>query len=249
MLGLERVSPELIILDPPEKLVIETRASGGYRRIQWAKTGHPFSPVRSDPFFVRLPDEFSNFLEIFVREIMTVNDTYGAYTVELLVTGSGQIQATPLNFFVTPYGESYACMHVYERQFLTPECVISMQSFHTDPPETHNLTDTVIVLEGDSVNISCTSYGHPIPTILWELNGFPASFPQSDTVTDYQAVTPAIGEFSFTDGKITSVLTITNIVFPNHEGEYTCKGRNSHRGVESSAYSNITVHVLGTFSE
>ena len=117
MLGLERVSPELIILDPPEKLVIETRASGGYRRIQWAKSGHPFSPDSSDPFFVRLPDEFSNFLEIFVREIMTVNDTYGAYTVELLVTGSGQIQATPLNFFVTPYGESYhyACMHVYER--------------------------------------------------------------------------------------------------------------------------------------
>ena len=110
----------------------------------------------------------------------------------------------------------------------------------------------MIVLEGDSVNISCTSYGHPIPTILWELNGSPAPFPQSDTVTDYQAVIrTVVGQFNFTftDGNITSVLTITNIVFPNQEGEYTCKGRNSHRGVESSAYSNITVHVLGTFSE
>ena len=246
MLGLKRVSPELIILDPPEKLVIETQALGGYRQIQWTRTGQPFSPNPSDHFFVRLPDEFSNFFEIFVREPTTINDSYGVYTVELLVTGSGQIQATPLNFFVTPYGELYSMSEEVNRKDLHV-CVMSMQSFHTDPPEImpYNQNATVMVLEGNSVNISCASVGHPIPTVLWELNGSPAPFQQSDTVTDYQAVIPTIGEFNFMDGNVTSVLTITNIVFPDHEGEYTCKGRNSHKVVESSAYSNITVHVLG----
>ena len=103
------------------------------------------------------------------------------------------------------------------------------------------------VLEGESVDISCTSSGNPIPTISWELRGSPASFPQKDAVTNFHADVPKFGEFNFTAGSITSVLTITGANYPEHEGTYKCIGRNSHRGVESNVYSNITVHVLGTF--
>ena len=39
----ERVSPRVIVFDPPEKLVIETRASGGYQMFDWTKNGGPFS--------------------------------------------------------------------------------------------------------------------------------------------------------------------------------------------------------------
>ena len=103
------------------------------------------------------------------------------------------------------------------------------------------------VLEGESVDISCTSSGNPIPTISWELRGSPASFPQKDAVTNFHADVPKFGEFNFTAGSITSVLTITGANYPEHEGTYKCIGRNSHREVESNVYSNITVHVLGTF--
>ena len=40
---LERVSPRVIVLDPPEKLVIETRASGGYQQFDWTKNGDVFT--------------------------------------------------------------------------------------------------------------------------------------------------------------------------------------------------------------
>ena len=102
------------------------------------------------------------------------------------------------------------------------------------------------VLEGESVDISCTSSGNPIPTISWELDGSPAPFPQSDSVTRYPPTVPNFGEFRFTTGSVTSELKITG-VNTSHEGEYTCTARNSHRGVESSTSSTITVRVLGKF--
>jgi len=114
-------------------------------------------------------------------------------------------------------------------------------------PITSQEGDIATVLEGDSIDISCTSSGNPIPTISWELHGSPVPFPQNDTVTNYQAGILESGEFNFDAGSITSVLKITGVNYPEHEGEYKCTGRNSHRGVESSAYSNITVHVLGKF--
>ena len=98
---LERISPQVIVLDPPEKLVIETRASGAYRQIDWQRNGNPFTLARGQPFSVLL-QEFSNFFDVFFRDNTTVNDL-GIYTVDLVLnTGS---QVPDLDFVVTPYSK------------------------------------------------------------------------------------------------------------------------------------------------
>ena len=103
---LERVSPRVIVLDPPEKLVLETRASGGYREFEWIRNGNPFM-VASGRFPVSVED-FSNFFEIFVRDNATVNDL-GVYDVELV---GGEPQVPEVDFTVTPYSE-YVYVTVY----------------------------------------------------------------------------------------------------------------------------------------
>ena len=98
---LERVSPRVIVLDPPEKLVIETRASGGYQQFDWTKNGDFFTTRQGQPFTVTI-QEFPNFFEIFVREPTTVNDM-GVYEADLILnTGS---QVPELDFTVTPYSK------------------------------------------------------------------------------------------------------------------------------------------------
>ena len=89
----ERISPRVIVLDPPEKLVLETRASGGYSVFDWTRNGDRFSATIQ---------EFSNFFEIFVREPTTADDL-GVYEVELGV-GTGP-QLPEIQFTVTPYSE------------------------------------------------------------------------------------------------------------------------------------------------
>ena len=99
---LERISPGVIVLEPSEKLVLETRASGGYREFEWNRNGNPFM-LGSGLFPIAL-QEFSNFFEIFVRNNTTVNDL-GVYEVGL-VLGTGQTgQAPEVDFTVTPYSE------------------------------------------------------------------------------------------------------------------------------------------------
>ena len=51
--------------------------------------------------------------------------------------------------------------------------------------------------------------------------------------------------FRFTEGNITSVLQITNAVYPAHDGEYTCVGLNSHRTGDNTSNATITVQVQG----
>ena len=96
----ERISPRVIVLDPPEKLVIETRASGGYSQFDWQRNRGTFSATIQ---------EFSNFFEIFVREPTTADDL-GVYEVELGVGTGGQVPE--IQFTVTPYSE---CVYVTVR--------------------------------------------------------------------------------------------------------------------------------------
>ena len=95
---LERISPRVIVLDPPEKLVLETRASGGYVQFDWLRNGNEFTTVQGEPFSVT-QQEFPNFFEIFVREPTTANDL-GVYEVEFTAPQVPEIQ-----FFVTPYSK------------------------------------------------------------------------------------------------------------------------------------------------
>ena len=107
---LERISSQVIVLDPPEKLVIETRASGGYRQFDWTRNGEAFTTMPGQPFTVTL-QEFPDFFEIFVREPTTVNDL-GVYEVDL-IPNSGP-QSPEVDFTVTPYSK---CMYTSDHLF------------------------------------------------------------------------------------------------------------------------------------
>ena len=98
---LERVSPRVIVLDPPKKLVIETRASGGYQQLDWQRNGSVFTLAQGRPFTVAL-QEFPNFFEIFVRDSTTANDL-GVYEVELVLNVGSRVPE--VDFAVTPYSK------------------------------------------------------------------------------------------------------------------------------------------------
>ncbi len=73
---IERVSPEVIILRPPEKLVIEMRVSGEYEVLFWFKgTTSTFIPGQMRP------QEFPNYFETFARDNTTADDE-GFYIVQ-----------------------------------------------------------------------------------------------------------------------------------------------------------------------
>ena len=93
---MERVSPEVILLRPPEKLVIEVKASGRFRRVNWLKNGVLIPHIQED---------FLNHYEIFFRE-QTSMDDLSLYEV-LLFPGPpfNQLQLPiELNFIVTSPG-------------------------------------------------------------------------------------------------------------------------------------------------
>jgi len=98
---LERISPRVIVLNPPEKLVIETRASGGYQHYDWTRNGDPFGSMG----FPVTPQEFTNFLEIFVREPTTMADL-AVFEANVQIN-QGQTQIPDLQFSVTRYGEDH----------------------------------------------------------------------------------------------------------------------------------------------
>ena len=98
---LERISSQVIVLDPPEKLVLETRASGGYQQLDWIKNGNAFTLSPGQPFTTTL-QEFPNFFDIFVREPTTTNDL-GVYEVYLVLNTGPQV--SEVDFAVTPYSK------------------------------------------------------------------------------------------------------------------------------------------------
>ena len=117
---------------------------------------------------------------------------------------------------------------------------------NTEAPSTPVVSQqTITIMEGDSVNISCNSVGNPLPSIRWRLGMNDAPFGQVTESTPLNYTGGTITEaFSFTAGDTTSTLLIVNAVYPDHSGVYECVGVNSHDGVESvSIGATITVDV------
>ena len=93
---LERISPEIIFLRPPEKLVIEIKATGRYRNIRWQKN--------QVPLLVH-PQQFPNYNEILVYST-TTQDDLGLYEVDLRAADILSQQNVPsdLDFLVVSPG-------------------------------------------------------------------------------------------------------------------------------------------------
>ena len=101
----------MIPLRPPEKLVIEVKASGRYQRIIWQRNGQQFSSTSSSI----TPEEFPSYFEIFVRGETTQSDL-GLYEITLLPSPPLFDQlAVPveLDFFVVLPGKFIICCTIY----------------------------------------------------------------------------------------------------------------------------------------
>ena len=99
---LETVSPEVIFLRPPEKLVIEIKATGRYRNIQWQKNSLPLTIQ---------PQQFPNYNEILVYGRTTQADL-GLYEVSLRPASITFQRNIPLelDFSIIPPGSYYAAL-------------------------------------------------------------------------------------------------------------------------------------------
>ncbi len=104
---LSSITPQLIIIEPPERLVIEVQSSGAYDVINWARNGFDYTidsldfPISSDRFFY--------FYEAYVREPTSMDDL-GVYEVSVLHAGDQDpdidtVLADDQVFTVVRYGE------------------------------------------------------------------------------------------------------------------------------------------------
>ncbi|XP_064386845.1 uncharacterized protein LOC135335316 isoform X3 [Halichondria panicea] len=215
---IERVSPEVIILRPPEKLVIETRVSGEYKVLFWRKgTINTFIPGQMRP------QEFPKYFETFVRDKTTADDE-GFYIVQpQLKPGTTQTHT------ITPTGG-------VDFGVIAP----------VDANTTSLSISTVVIPEGSSADISCRSVGAPVPSITWEVNNQTTNFEQTDTETPFVAtLTGTIGNrgVDVTPGSVDSSLHIVSATYPDHDGVYTCIGANSEDRTVASSSSFVTVQI------
>lgn len=84
---LERVTPDPIFIRPPEKLVIEVKASGRFLNVVWQKNGVVFQPMEQ---------EVSNHFEIYIREQTDASDLT-LYEISLLPVLIGNQANRPLD--------------------------------------------------------------------------------------------------------------------------------------------------------
>lgn len=96
----EAISPLAIVLQPPNKLVLETRFSGGYFFVQWLKDGAG-ADVDSDTFPFVFQD-YTHFFEIYVKSNTTLLDM-GLYDLSLNPL-PGTVAPPRLQFAVIQFG-------------------------------------------------------------------------------------------------------------------------------------------------
>ena len=120
--GLVAVSPVDILLEPPEKLVIEVESSGGYFRHAWYKNDEEAFPNGDNEFTQDNPERFSEFFQVFVQDPTTTSD-HGIYRVDLIddTTPTPVVLATQ-EFIVTPPGE-----FTWVTNFFIKKCPITLQ--------------------------------------------------------------------------------------------------------------------------
>ena len=226
------------MLRPPEKLVLEVRATGRYNFIEWFRNGASFSA--GGAFRPQIPKEFPHFFEIYVRESTTTDDL-GLYEV-YLVPSLGQQSPDEVEFSVATPGRGAILIS-------TDSSVHSIHFLAVDPNTTFVGSSVVTVVEGRSVDISCNSTGIPVPIITWKFNNLITSFTQTDVSTDFEVkvnrqeggtIVPEV-----INGNIASTLHIEDAQYPAHNGTYECIGTDPDNNTLISSTAMITVQVEG----
>ena len=123
-LFLSRVTPPgLIIIDPPEKLVLEVESSGGYARLGWTRNSVGFS-FAADAEFPATTDRFINFYEIYVHDPTDTSDI-GEYEVGVVLANFAQntVQAPDITFIVVPYGK-FTTWLLSTQSCYIPTCIL-----------------------------------------------------------------------------------------------------------------------------
>lgn len=101
---IEAVSSSLVIIRPPEKLVLEVRATGRYSSTEWGRNGI----TAGQPLFPVSAQSFAHFGEVYVAETTTMGDL-GVYEVVLdPAPDSGQRVPSRLRFDVISPGSLVA---------------------------------------------------------------------------------------------------------------------------------------------
>lgn len=110
----------------------------------------------------------------------------------------------------------------------------------------------ITVTEEESVNISCTATGLPVPTITWTITNQQSPFAQTDTFTNYNvtiAGASATLEAIAIPGSMVSTLHIVNPQYPAHNGGYKCIGTNTNGASIVSTSATISVFIPGMLTQ
>ncbi len=114
---LSSITPQLIIIEPPERLVIEVQTSGAYDVINWARNGYSYT--FNDPDFPISSDRFFYFYEAYVREPTSMDDL-GLYEVNVLPAAGQDTTLAPDQLFtVVHYGEFCTSVFTSNRAICT----------------------------------------------------------------------------------------------------------------------------------
>lgn len=107
------------------------------------------------------------------------------------------------------------------------------------------------VSEGNSVIISCISFGAPVPSLTWFFDGEVAPFTPTEVI-DSEDVTlvrsdPNDDNSPFVPESLSNIvsnLRIVNAQYPANDGIYTCSGTNDDQG-KNVSNATIAVQVIG----
>lgn len=94
-------SPTTIVLNPPEKLVLEVRATGRYRSLSWSRNGI----IEGNAGFRVSNENFAHFGEVYVKDNTNMADL-GLYEMEVNPNPIYADQTKPpkITFFVILLG-------------------------------------------------------------------------------------------------------------------------------------------------
>ena len=109
----------------------------------------------------------------------------------------------------------------------------------------------VTVFEANSVTISCTSFGAPVPSLTWFFDGEIAPFTPMEIINSEAVMLvrsdpsdPSSPLVPDSLSNIVSSLRIVNAQYPANDGIYTCSGTNDDQG-KNVSNATIAVQVIG----